>query len=342
MLEGAMRKWVIFFLLLGVLAMNCGFLVTGYRRDIPAATLRAEYADAASRFLEVDGTVLHVKDQGPRAAAAAATPPLVLLHGTGASLHTWDGWIDALGDDFRLVRFDLPGFGLTGPNPEHDYRITRYVATLDALLDRLALARVDLAGNSLGGEIAWRYALAHPERVRRLVLIDAAGYPHSEGDGNVLSAGRVPVLRRLLRRVTPRFLVEEGLRQVYADDAKITPALIERHHRLLLREGNRDAMVARLNVPPEDRSAALPEIDQPTLVLWGAEDPWIPLEHGHRFARDLPRAELIVYDDLGHVPMEEDPARTAADVRAFLLAADPARAAADPAPNLSPPTVSID
>lgn len=317
-----MRKWIILLLVIGVLAMNCGFLVTHYRADIPVATLRAEYAGSGARFIEVDGATIHLRDEAP-AGGADSRPPLVLIHGTASSLHTWDGWADRLGDTFRIVRFDLPGFGLTGPNAENDYRITRYVRTLGALLDRLGIERADVAGNSLGGHVAWRFALAAPERVRRLVLIDAAGYPQVDEKGNVLDVGRLPLVRRLLRKVTPRFLVEDGLRDVYADDTKVTPALIERHYRLLLREGNRDALIARLATPQEDRRADLPEVRQPTLVMWGAEDAWIPSEYARRFAADLPNATVEVYDGLGHVPMEEDPERTAADVRAFLTAPDP-------------------
>lgn len=317
-----MRKWIILALLGGVGVVNCGFLVTSYRSDIPGETLQAEYADRESRFLDIDGARIHLKDESP-VDLAAERPPLVLIHGTSSSLHTWDGWVKRLGPDFRIVRFDLPGFGLTGPNAEHDYRITRYVQTVERLLDRLGLDRVDMAGNSLGGHIAWRFARAHPERVRRLVLVDAAGYPQVDAQGTVLDVARVPFLRRLLRRVTPRYLVEEGLREVYVDDGKITPILVERHYRLLLREGNRDALIARLGTPQEDFRAEIPQVTQPTLIQWGAEDSWIPVEHGQRFARDLPNATLQIYEGLGHVPMEEDPARTADDVRAFLLVPDP-------------------
>lgn len=301
-------------LLLGFVVMNCGFLAVHYHRDIPLERLLPRYADPAARFIDVDGARLHVMDEGPRDA-----PALVLIHGTGSSLHTWGGWVRALRDRFRLVRFDLPGFGLTGPNQDADYRISRYVQTTALLLDRLGLAQVSVAGNSLGGQVAWRLALDHPERVRRLILIDAAGYASADGRKvNVLDAGRVPIVKSLLRKVTPRSMVEQGLRDVFADDTRVTPPLVERHFQMLLRAGNRDAMIARLNAPWEDREADIPRIAQPTLILWGAQDTWIPPAVGERFAHDLPAAELIVYADAGHVPMEELPEQTAADARAFL------------------------
>lgn len=301
-------------LLLVFVVMNCGFLAVNFHRDIPVDQLLPLYADPAASFLEVDGARLHLMDEGRRDG-----PPLLLIHGTGSSLHTWDGWVRSLREHFRLIRFDLPGFGLTGPNADDDYRLTRYVETARALLDALAIERIDIAGNSLGGHIAWRLALDHPERVGRLILIDAAGYASADGRPvNVLDAGRVPIVKSLLRKVTPRSMVEQGLREVFADDSKVTAALVERHFRLLLRAGNRDAMIARLNAAWEDRESDIPSIQHPTLVLWGAQDVWIPPTVGERFADEMLNAELIVYPDAGHVPMEELPDRSAADARAFL------------------------
>ncbi|RMH15675.1 MAG: alpha/beta hydrolase [Acidobacteria bacterium] len=317
-----MRKLVII-LVLAFFAMNCGFLLVNYRPDVPPERLNEEYADGRSRFVAVDGANVHLRDEGE---ARAGTPPLVLIHGTAASLHTWEGWVRELSHDLRLIRFDLPGFGLTGPNEDHDYRISRYARTLDALLDALGVGRVDVAGNSLGGYVAWVYALERPQRVRRLILIDAAGYA-SDVPGakpTTLDAGRVPLLRSLLRKVTPRSLVRSGLLEVYADDSKVTPALVERYYRLLLRAGNRDALIARLSTPWEDREGEIPSIRQPTLIQWGGQDRWIPPAVGERFHADLPHSELLIYDDLGHVPMEEDPVRTARDARAFLLRPEPA------------------
>lgn len=307
-------------LLLAFFVLNCGFLAVNYRRDLPAEVLEAEYADTGSQFLEIDGARLHLKDEGPQAGV-----PLLLLHGTGASLHTWNGWVDALGDTFRIIRFDLPGFGLTGPNQDRDYRITRYVQTAKAVLDHLGIASADVAGNSLGGHVAWRLALDHPSRVRRLVLIDAAGYASIDGRPvNVLDAGRVPVTKSILRRVTPKALIAQGLRDVYVDDTKVTVSLIERHYRMLLRKGNRDAMIDRLNAPWEDREDDLANVTQPALIQWGAHDTWIPVTVAERFAESLPHARLIVYEHGGHVPMEELPEITSQDARAFLLEATPA------------------
>ena len=147
-----------------------GGYVSRWRGDIPLDALKARWAGGTSRFLAVDGMEVHVRDQG-------SGPPIVLLHGTSSSLHTWDGWAERLREGHRVVRFDLPAFGLTGPSPTRDYSIDAYVAVVDHVTTRLGLQRFVLGGNSLGGGIAWAYALAHPDRVRGLILVDALGYP---------------------------------------------------------------------------------------------------------------------------------------------------------------------
>ena len=283
------------------------------RPDMPVNTLIAKYADDASRFTAVGGMKVHYKDEG-------AGPVVVLLHGTGASLHTWDGWTGVLKHDFRVVRMDLPAFGLTGPAPDGDYTTEAYVRFVRDFLVGLGISRFSLCGNSLGGEIAWRYAVAYPSHIEGLIIIDSAGYPHAMP--GTLGLATVPVLNRLLTVVTPRFLVAKNVRSVYGDPAKVTEAIVDRYDDMLLREGNREAMVRRLQVmraSPE----RIKRIGVPTLILWGEKDTWIPLENARRFMRDIPGAVLITYPDLGHVPMEEAPDRTAADAdtrsRSFLM-----------------------
>ena len=284
-----------------------------YRPDVPPAELEARYADVASRFLEWDGLRIHYKDEG-------SGPPLLLLHGTASSLHTWDGWVAELRDRFRLLRLDLPGFGLTGPEPHHDYSPERRVEVLAALLDHLGVERCSVAGNSLGGYLAWQLAARRPERVDRLVLVDAAGYPEHRATGmTVMDLGRIPVLSSVLGKLTPRFLIAAGVREAYGDPSRATPEIIDRYYRLLLREGNRQALLAGLNSERPAELDAIRSISRPTLVMWGREDRLIAVELAERFHQDLPDSELIVYPGIGHVPMEEIPRRSAQDAEAFLL-----------------------
>jgi pimeloyl-ACP methyl ester carboxylesterase len=286
--------------------------VSRLRGDIPLATLKARWAGGASHFVAVVGMEVHVRDVG-------SGPVVVLLHGTSSSLHTWDGWAERLRPSHRVVRFDLPAFGLTGPSPARDYSIEAYVAVVDHVTTRLGLHRFVLGGNSLGGAIAWTYALAHPDRVQGLILVDAVGYPLRGSDLPIaFRMAGWPVLPSLLAHLNPRRLVENGVRKSYGDASRIRPEIVDRYCELTLRAGNRAAFVDRMRVPQRDDSARIRELRQPTLILWGARDRLIPVEAAHSFARDIPGAQVIVYDSLGHVPMEEDPARTGADVERFL------------------------
>jgi len=189
---------------------------------------------------------------------------------------------------------------------------------LTIALDAVGVGTCVLAGNSRGGEIAWRYALAHPDRLAGLVLVDAAGYP-SDGGPLAYWLARLPGVRVAARWVTPRALVRSSLRSAYGDPDRVDPGTVRRYHDLLRRPGVRDAHLEMLRTDfRDDRTDELPGVSVPTLVVWGERDEWIDPENARRFLRDLPDARLVTYSDLGHVPMEEAPARTAADVREFL------------------------
>ena len=302
-------------LLLVVGAMSAAFIAWRVP-DQPVSALQARWAPPPSQFIAVRGMQVHVRDEGPRDDAV----PIVLLHGTGASLHTWDGWTRELTRERRVIRFDLPGFGLTGPSPDGVYSIESYVDTVLALADTLGVQRFILAGNSLGGYVAWATAVLHPERVERLVLVDAAGYPfQSQSVPLAFRIARTPLLNVLMRDVLPRGVVESSLRDVYGDPTKVTPDLVDRYFDLASRAGNRAALVARFDqTKPGSLAERVPEIQVPTLILWGGKDRLIPLEFGERFARDIRRSRLAAFDSLGHVPHEEDPARTVGAVLPFI------------------------
>ncbi|WP_276260706.1 alpha/beta fold hydrolase [Haloglomus litoreum] len=288
-------------------------LAWAHHHDLPPAELEPEYAEGEDDFLDVDGLRVHYRDEGPRDA-----PVLLCLHGTFSSLHTWDGWVDALAGEYRVVRPDLPGHGLTGPHPEDDYSMAAYVAFVEAFRERLDIDEWVVAGNSRGGEIAWRYALDHPERTPALVLVDSMGFPMAfESPFGIIE---LPWLPNAIARLTPRRLVRRSVRDVYGDPSRVSEELVDRYHDLVRREGNRDAGVelVRRDVNATHRHEELADLGTPTLVLWGEEDYLIPPWFGEDFAEAIPDAELVTYEDAGHTPMEEIPERTAADVRRFL------------------------
>jgi pimeloyl-ACP methyl ester carboxylesterase len=281
------------------------------RSDIPQAELLPRYGVGASRFATLDGVQVHYRDEG-------AGPPLVLVHGTSSSLHTWDGWVARLSSHRRVVRLDLPGFGLTGPAPDHDYTPSRYARVVLALMTALGIDRADVAGNSLGGRVALTMALEHPERVHGLVLVDSAGLGGLKPPA-IFALGRTPVLGHSLRWLTPRFVIRSNVEQVYGDPTRVTDALVDRYYELTRREGNREALYDRLNGPPDpDLDVRLGEVRAPVLVEWGERDRWIPLPFAHRLVEGIHGARLVTYPDAGHVPMEEVPEPTARDADAFL------------------------
>lgn len=297
--------------LLPVLAF--GGLLLGAKRDLPASELERKYLSAESRFLEFDGWRVHYRDEGSREA-----PVLVLIHGTGASLHTYDEMVPLLTERFRIIRYDLPGFGLTGSGPDCDFSPAFDASFLQRVLDQLEVTgKVSVVGNSLGGRIAWEYALYQPERVECLVLLDSLGYPLSKWPLAIQGA-RLPLIGEIQRYVTPRSLVVRSLREVYGQPDRVKDEVIERCFEMLLREDNRASFVRRARVDRTRQSESIASVSQPTLVLWGQLDRWIPVAHAHLFAADIQQAECKIYPHLGHVPQEEEPATVAADILDFL------------------------
>ena len=292
--------------------------------DRPVESLVARWAPPPSEFIDLNGQLVHYRDVGPRSDPV----PIVLLHGTSASLHTWEGWAKALADQRRVISLDLPGFGLTGPfagayavGPAGQaYSGEAYARFVLDLLDRLAVPRFVVAGNSLGGGVAWHLALLAPQRVAQLVLVDALAYPVASAS---LPLGwqfaRLPLLGHLSEHFLPRPLVAQGLRAVYGQPAQVSDALVDRYFELTLRAGNRAALVQRLqHWSPAEGVDHVRGVTAPTLILWGGQDRLIPLANGRRLAADIAGSRLVVFDDLGHVPHEEDPARTVAVVKDFL------------------------
>jgi pimeloyl-ACP methyl ester carboxylesterase len=307
--------------LLGVLLLVSAIgLALSRAPDRPVETLVARWAPAPSTFVDVKGQLVHVRDEG----LSGDPLPIVLIHGTSASLHTWEGWVRALKTQRRVITFDLPGFGLTGPfsgsyDPSN-YHGDAYARFVLDLLDTLKIERAVLGGNSLGGEVAWRTAAMAPQRVASLVLVDAVGpafTPDSVPLGFVLA--RLPIINQVMDVALPRALVAQSVASVYADPSRITPDLIDRYFELTLRSGNRRALVQRINaMVAGEHLERLAQLQQPTLLLWGEQDRLVPPSVGAEFKRLMPNSQLVLLPGLGHVPQEEDAAASVVPVKAFL------------------------
>jgi len=311
-------KWLKRLWWIGLLVgMAVSLLVwAAWEPDRQLGQLLARWAPEPSTFLELDGMQVHVRDTGPR----EDPTPIVLLHGMASSLHSYEGWQTSLQDQRRVISVDLPGFGLTGPSPQGDYRIDAYTRFVLRLLDSLGVKRVVLVGNALGGEIAWQTAVLAPERVRKLVLIDSDGYPPA-----VLSMpaafqmASMRGMRWVSERILPRAMVAVSVRSVFGNDEKVTSDKIDRYFELNLRVGNRRALFQRMDQAQFGASSALiRRVQQPTLVMWGERDEMISPDHGSLFCQDIPRCRLVTFPGLGHLPQEEDAERTLRALREFL------------------------
>ena len=326
-LGGAGMRWKIWFVVVMLLAFTAVLLLEG---DFPVAEVDAKYSNEQSQFFNLeDGTTIHYRDQG-----LAQGLPIVLVHGSNASLHTWDAWVTLLKDRYRLISLDLPGHGLTGRTIAHDYSSAAYVATVQALLTHLGLTKVVIGGNSMGGGVSWRFALADPSAVIALILVDASGLPQwrqtqeveIESERNnpatpwAFSLLRQAWFQSIARYIDPYWLVVQGLEASHFDPALVDDQLIDRYYDLSMRAGTRDATLKRFATRNQSSVSdlELAAIVQPTLILWGAQDAVIPSSVGRQFESVLPNAQLIVYPNTGHIPMEEIPERSAADVDKFL------------------------
>ncbi|WP_168794265.1 alpha/beta fold hydrolase [Paraburkholderia aromaticivorans] len=284
--------------------------------SVPRDELRRRYTQSGSRFVKIMGADVHYVDEG-------SGEIFVMIHGFASSLHTWNRVADELKREHRVIRLDLPPFGVTGPlrsssGEIETMNLPTYRRFIDMFMQALGISRATFIGNSLGGLIAWDYAVRHREAVERLVLIDSAGFPM-----------KLPIYIGLfnsaLVRVSspwwlPEVIVKSAVRNVYGDPRKIDAVTLRRYVEFFHGEGTRTAigkMVPTLDFKDVDTDV-LKTLDVPTLVLWGAKDRWIPTAHAAEFASRIPGAKSVMYPGLGHIPMEEAPERVMTDLRAFL------------------------
>lgn len=314
------------YILLGLLALIAATAFVLRTPDTDPQAMMAKYTSAQSRFVEnAEGLHVHYRDEGNPDGV-----PIVLLHGNSASLHTWEPLAERLGDKYRVITYTHPGHGLTGPHPREDYSFGGMAEALDLVVDELGLDHFVLGGNSMGGWIAWRYALANPEKIDALLLLDASGMPLREGEtAPPLNLGfklqQHAFGRFLLQQFTPRSIVKKSILDTVSVDAIVNEEMVDRYWELLRLPGNRKAAAHRALAEREPHVAQdVGNITAPALIIWGAEDQLIYATAAQTFDERLPNAEVVIYDGVGHLPMEEAPDRTAEDIDAFLdeLSAD--------------------
>lgn len=299
MLKKILRSLLL--ILLAVIVISLGMM---YRSEIPLDQLEPTYTNDASRFIPLMGMQVHYRDEGD----PNDSLPLVLIHGTSSSLHTWDSLVVRLKDKKRIIRMDLPAFGLTGANPHRDYSMKYYNRFIDSLLIKLNVKQCIIAGNSLGGSIAWNQALYSSDKITRLILINSGGYPKKNEKGNIgFKLASMPYVGPVLAKFTPKFLIRKSLEDVYSDDNKISQALEDRYFDLLLRAGNRQATIDIFKQRTKPEPEKIKMISIPTMIIWGEDDQLIDVSNAYRFHEDIKGSQLLIIKKSGHVPMEENP-----------------------------------
>ena len=293
---------IIFLITFHVSCQSIGF------REIPLEILNKKYANYPSKYLKVNKISVHYRDQGHG-------PTILALHGIFDSLHCWDGWVEELSDKYRIIRFDLPGFGLTGGESMDDFSIDSYVEFINYFVESLDIKRFHVVGNSLGAHISWNYAVSYPNKVEKLILLDPPTY--NEGSPWPVKMARAPIINLLMKRFSPRFIVAKNVRSVLGNQSKLSDEMIDRYFEMLLRPGNRSAFV-KFCKTFKFYSENVTKISVPLLLMWGDKDTWAHPTDLKLWKKDLPKAKIIVYKGVGHIPQVEIPQQTAKDAHQFL------------------------
>ena len=291
------------------------FLLSSCNSDIPVAELKVKYQKANSEFIDIDGVSVHYIMEG----RMDDSLPIVFIHGTSASLHTWDTLSSLLKTNKKIIRLDLPAFGLTGPNRLNQYNFNFYNQFLDEFLLKLNVTQCIVAGNSLGGSIAWNYAIASPEKVKQLILLDASGYPKKDEKGSLgFKLAGIPVLNQALKHISPISLIRKSLEDAFYNKSLVTEKMVQQYHDLLLREGNRAAVLELFKHPMKPDPSKIKTITQPTLIIWGKQDQLISYNNASLFKQNIQNSQMLVLDKVGHIPMEEAPNQVATAILEFI------------------------
>ena len=316
-----------------VLSLLALLFVTGCSSDLPINIVENRYRSPTSQFLITEpGLRIHYRDEGD-----PEGQPIVLIHGAFSSLHAFEAWRAILGDQYRIISHDLPGHGLTGATPDGIYSNTIHLQAVNSVTQHLELGRFTLGGHSMGGGVSWRYALQYPERIEAVILIASSGparwHSNSRPHENASQRPRATQLlehkwfRAVAGNINPYYLVKWGLASAYHQQQHLTEAVTRRYTDMILRAGTRKAILARSRTRQNNDKVGLDPalLKQPVLILWGQEDRWIDISMGQRLASRIANSQLIIYPDVGHLPMEEIPSVSAKSVRDFLNELNPGR-----------------
>ncbi|MEL7189828.1 MAG: alpha/beta hydrolase [Pseudomonadota bacterium] len=310
-------KWLLRTLLFLLVVLGAAFLI--FRTpDTDPAEMRAKYGAEPSQFVLLgSGQKVHLRDEGPKDA-----PAIILLHGSAADLHTWEPWVQGLKQDYRVIRFDQVGHGLTGPDRKGDYSLESFVADIDDVANAMGLQEFVLAGSSMGGSHTAAYAMAHPDRLLGAILVGASGAPvRPERNASfTYTLAQTPGINQIMAQITPRSMIEQSFGDMVTNKAIMTDEVIDRYWELLRFPGNRQATLTRFGNPRTAFEAGdIASIPVPGLILCGEKDPLIPPPSCEWYDANWTNSEIAMYPGIGHLPHEEAPEATLETVKAWLL-----------------------
>tara|TARA_Y100001934_G_scaffold13352_1_gene16277 strand:- start:188 stop:1162 length:975 start_codon:yes stop_codon:yes gene_type:complete len=285
-----------------------------YPSDISKESIEAKYLLESSDFIEIDGVNIHFAIDG-------SGPDLLLLHANYANLIDWNPWVNLLKDHYRVIRIDIPGHGLTAADPSNDYSMQRTIFLLEGFLNAFEIQKLSIAGASLGGTIGLHYTRRNPEKVENLILVSPGALnPRIRGRNEPV---KLPKPFEIIAYFTPRLITESLLRGGFGDPENVTEELIDRWYDLLLREGQRDAQIARVNqYVSGDIDQVLSEVRAPALIMWGKKNNVVPVDLAYEMKdmmKNSLRIEMIIYESGGHQLVQELGIQTGKDALEYLM-----------------------
>ena len=285
-----------------------------YPSDISKESIEAKYLLESSDFIEIDGVNIHFAIDG-------SGPDLLLLHANYANLIDWNPWVNLLKDHYRVIRIDIPGHGLTAADPSNDYSMQRTIFLLEGFLNAFEVQKLSIAGASLGGTIGLHYTRRNPEKVDNLILVSPGALnPRIRGRNEPV---KLPKPFEIIAYFTPRLITESLLRGGFGDPENVTEELIDRWYDLLLREGQRDAQIARVNqYVSGDIDQVLSEVRAPALIMWGKKNNVVPVDLAYEMKdmmKNSLRIEMIIYESGGHQLVQELGIQTGKDALEYLM-----------------------
>lgn len=309
------RDWIYYFLIAVFLLMisGCGLFVD----LIPQGQI--ESPAELDHFIKVEGVNFHYRSY------PGDGDHIVLLHGFASSTYTWEDLAPYLqAEGYHVWSLDMKGFGWSDKPRDARYDPLTLMEDVNKWMDAMGLRNVTLVGNSLGGAVTVLMALEHPDRIKKMVLIDSAGYPMKPP--LIVRMARVPLSGSFMKLFFGRWIVRWNLKEVFYHKDRVTEEKVNAYYDRMRTENALDAQIAvarSVNFDLFDQYIKrVPQITSDALIIWGENDAWIPLEIGYKFKKDLVTATMIVIPECGHMPQEEYPIKTAQYILDFVKRED--------------------